>query len=93
MSFEEAAAGLARLFSGPPQQPGKGLWHHRRYDLVRLEDGSVGFIRNEFDAKLEVVFREVLDELLGRSLRTSEGQAHLPSQRSSSRIMVGCETL
>jgi hypothetical protein len=69
MSFEEAAAGLARLFSGPPQQPGKSLWHHRRYDLVRLEDGSVGFVGNEFDAEMDRIFEDVLTEL-GRMSRS-----------------------
>jgi hypothetical protein len=44
---------------------GKCTWQHRRYDLVRFEDGSVGFIRNALDAQLDEIFAEALDEIFG----------------------------
>ena len=65
MTPEEAGAELVKLFSGPPQPIGKWRWQHRQYDLVRLSDGSVGFVRNAFDAEMDQMFTEVLDELFG----------------------------
>jgi hypothetical protein len=49
ISFEEACAALGRLF----------------YDLVRLDDGSVGFVRNTLDAQLDEIFAKALDEIFG----------------------------
>jgi hypothetical protein len=65
ISFEEACAALGRLFSGPPQPRGKCTSQHRRYDLVRLDDGSVGFVRNTLDAQLDEIFAKALDEIFG----------------------------
>jgi hypothetical protein len=66
MTLDEAGAELARIFSGPPKPPGKCLWHHRRYDLARLDDGSIGFVRNALNAEMERIFAEVMEELFGR---------------------------
>ena len=64
MTPEEAGAELARIFSGP-QPRGKCRWQHRQYDLVSLDDGTIAFVRNAFDADMERIFAEVLDELFG----------------------------
>jgi hypothetical protein len=61
----EAMKALAELFSGPPQPRGKCRWQHRQYDLVRLDDGTIGFVRNAFDAEMDQMFAEVLDEFFG----------------------------
>jgi hypothetical protein len=68
MAPEEAAAELVRIFSGPRSPPGKDRHHHRQYDLVRLDDGTVAFIRNAFDAEMERIFAEVMDEIFGPDL-------------------------
>jgi hypothetical protein len=65
MSLEEACAALGRLFSGPPEQRGKCTWQPRRYDLVRFEDGTVGFVRNALDAQLDEIIAKALDEIFG----------------------------
>jgi hypothetical protein len=36
----EAATELDRIFSGPPDPPGKSRYHHMLYDLVRLDDDN-----------------------------------------------------
>lgn len=56
---------MARIFSDPPQPRGKCRWQHRQYDLVRLDDGTLGFVRNAFDAEMDQIFTEALDELFG----------------------------
>jgi hypothetical protein len=61
----EAMKTLAELFSGPPQPRGKCRWQHRQYDLVRLDDGPLGFVRNAFDAEMDQMFAEIMDELFG----------------------------
>ena len=65
MTPEEAGAELARIFSGPPGPRGKWRWQHRQYDLVRLDNGTLCFVRNTFDAEMDRIFTEVLDELFG----------------------------
>jgi hypothetical protein len=65
MSLEEACAALGRLFSGPRERRGKCTWQHRRYDLVRFEDGTVGFVRNALQVELRQTFDRTLDELFG----------------------------
>ena len=65
----EAMKALVEIFSGPPQPLGKCRWQHRQYDLVRLDDGTLGFVRNAFDAEMDRLFTEVLDELFVRSPR------------------------
>jgi hypothetical protein len=50
----EAMKALVQMFSGPPQPIGKWRWQHRQYDLVRLDDGTIGFVRNAFDAEMDV---------------------------------------
>ncbi len=62
MTPEEAGAELVRLFSGPRSPAGKDLHHHRRYDLVRLDDGTIAFVRNTCDAEMERIFAKILDE-------------------------------
>jgi hypothetical protein len=65
MTPDEAGAELVRMFSGPPQPPGKCRWQHRQYDLVRNSDGTFGFVRNAFDAEMTRIFTEILDEMCG----------------------------
>src|ERR1700681_33810 len=57
------------MFSGPPQPPRKCRFKNGQDDLVRLSDGTVGFVRNAFDAEMDQMFAEVMEELLARSLR------------------------
>jgi hypothetical protein len=64
-SLEEACAELGRLFSGPPEQRGKCTWQHRCYDLVRFEDGTVGFVRNALHAEIDQAFAKALNEIYG----------------------------
>jgi hypothetical protein len=40
-------------------------WQHRRCDLVRLPDGSVGFVRNGLDAEISRAIAEAIEELFG----------------------------
>jgi hypothetical protein len=61
----EAMKALVEMFSGPPQPLGKWRWQHRQYDLVRLDDGTIGFVRNAFDAEMDQMFAEVMEELFG----------------------------
>jgi hypothetical protein len=65
MALEKSAAELARIFSGPPDPPGKSRYHHMLYDLVQLPDGTIGFIRNAFDAEMNQIFAEIIAELFG----------------------------
>jgi hypothetical protein len=74
----EAMKALVAMFSGPPQPRGKWRWQHRQYDLVRLSDGTVGFVRNAFDAEMDQMFAEFMDELFGPE-HTEDGE--LPSRR------------
>jgi hypothetical protein len=61
----EAAKAPVEMFSGPPQPRGKCRFQHRQYDLVRLPDGTVGFVRNAFDPEMDQMFAEVMAELFG----------------------------
>ena len=65
MTPDDAGAELVRMFSGPPVPLGKWRWQHRQYALVRLSDGTVGFVRNAFDAEMAQMFTEVMEELFG----------------------------
>jgi hypothetical protein len=66
MTPDEAGEELVRMFnSGPPTPPGKDRHHHLQYDLVRLDDGTIGFVRNAFDAEMKQVFAEIMMELFG----------------------------
>jgi hypothetical protein len=59
MTPKEAGTELTRLFSGPPQPRGKWRWQHRQYDLVRLDDGTIGFARNALDAEISRAMQAV----------------------------------
>jgi hypothetical protein len=63
MTPDKAMAELARLFSGPQPPPGKDRWHHLQYDLVRLDDGTIAFVRNALDAELKQIIDEAIEEL------------------------------
>jgi hypothetical protein len=62
---DEAMAELARIFSGPPDPPGKSRRQHLQYDLVQFDDGTIGFIRNAFDVEMKQMFTEITEELFG----------------------------
>jgi hypothetical protein len=64
----EARAEFVALFTGPRPPPGKDRWHHRQYDLVRLDDRTIGFVSNALDAELKQIIDEAIEELF-RSLR------------------------
>jgi hypothetical protein len=36
-----------------------------QYDLVRLEDGTIGFARNALDAEISRAIAEAIEELFG----------------------------
>jgi hypothetical protein len=55
--LEEAARGLAELFSGPIKGPGP----HHRYELVRGESGELEFQLDE----LHILFDSVMKEICG----------------------------
>jgi hypothetical protein len=61
----EAMKALVEMFSGPPQPRGKCRWQHCQYELIRLDDGTIGFVRNAFDAEMERIFGEIMEELFG----------------------------
>jgi hypothetical protein len=61
----EAMRALVAMFSGPPQPRGKCRWQHRQYDLLRLDDGTLAFVRNAFDAEMDQMFAEIMEELFG----------------------------
>jgi hypothetical protein len=65
MTPEEAGAELGRLFSGPQPPLGKDRWHHLQYDLVRLQDGTIDFVRNALDAEISRAIAEAIEELFG----------------------------
>jgi hypothetical protein len=54
---------LARIFSGPSQPRGKWRWQHRQYDLVRFDDGTIGFVPNVLDAEISIA--DAIEELFG----------------------------
>jgi hypothetical protein len=60
---DEAKAELLKMFSGPPTPPGKDRWHHREYELVRLDDGTIAFVRNALDAELKQIIDEAIEDL------------------------------
>jgi len=60
----EARAKFVGLFSGPRPQPGKDRHHYLQYIPVE-RDGVIEFIRDPFDAEMERILAEVLDELFG----------------------------
>jgi hypothetical protein len=41
--------------------------------LVRFDDGTVGFVRNAFDAEMERIFAGVLDAFDGQLSRSPPG--------------------
>jgi hypothetical protein len=55
---DEAFKALTELFAGPLPPPGKDRWHHRQYIPARLDDGSIGFVREPFSAEVEAIFNE-----------------------------------
>jgi hypothetical protein len=69
MTPDQAMAELVKMFSAPPQPRGKDRHQHLRYIPVQSSDGVIEFIRDPFNAEMERIFAEVVDELLGRSLR------------------------
>jgi hypothetical protein len=62
MTPEETGAELVRIFSGPPQR-GRDLFGGRRYDLVRLDDGTIAFVRNTLDAEISRAIADAIEEL------------------------------
>jgi hypothetical protein len=62
---DEAFEALAKLFAGPMPPPGKERWQHRQYILVRLDDGSIGFVREPFDLEFEAIFNGVMGRRFG----------------------------
>jgi hypothetical protein len=63
-SFDEAAAELAKLFSGPPRPKGKDRYQHLQYIPVE-RDGVIEFIRDPFQLEMRQMFDEILDEMFG----------------------------
>ena len=88
MTPEGAGAELARIFSGPPDPPGKSLWHHRRYDLVRLPDGTVGFVRNALDDEIKRAIDEAIEELFPESEQRRPGCQGVHVRIIASRVML-----
>ena len=64
MTPDEAGAELVKLFSGPPQPKGKDRHQHLQYIPVE-RDGVIEFIRDPFDAEMDQVFAELMEELFG----------------------------
>ena len=60
----EQKADFVKLFSGP-RKWGRDRFCGRLFDLVRLPDGTVGFVRNTFQVNLRRTFDRTLDELFG----------------------------
>jgi hypothetical protein len=60
----EEKAKFVKLFSGPRQR-GRDLFGGLRYDLVRFDDGTVGFVRNAFDAEMDRILTNAIDEIFG----------------------------
>jgi hypothetical protein len=71
---DEAMAELARIYSGPQPPPGKDRWHHRQYDLIRLDDGTVGFVRNTLDAEISRAIAEAIEELFPEPEPAEDGE-------------------
>jgi hypothetical protein len=65
MTPDEAMAELVKIFSGPRPPPGKNRFQHLRYDIIRLDDGTVGFVRNAFQVNLRRTFDQTLDDIFG----------------------------
>jgi hypothetical protein len=60
----EEKAEFVKLFSGP-RRFGRDRFCGRRYDLVRLEDGTIGFARNALDAEIERALANAMDKVFG----------------------------
>jgi hypothetical protein len=50
-------------WNAPPRRLGRDRFGGRLYDLVRLDDGTIGFVRNAFDAELKQIIAEAIEEL------------------------------
>jgi hypothetical protein len=90
MTLEEVCAELAKIFSGPPEPRGKCTWQHRQYDLVRLEDGSITFVRNALDAEIDQAFTKALDEIYGPEPEPGGGRVRAPSLAGSKSCSLTC---
>ena len=60
----EQKAEFVKLFSGP-RRLGRDRFGGRLYDLVRLDDGNIGFIPNALDAEISRAIDEAIEELFG----------------------------
>jgi hypothetical protein len=63
MTLEERAEFIA--MSSRPQQRGRDWFGGRRYDLVRLEDGTIDLVRNALDAEIERALANALVKVYG----------------------------
>jgi hypothetical protein len=87
MTPEEAGVELARLFSGPSQPPGKDRWHHLQYIPVQFPNG-VEFIRDPFDAQMDRIFAEIMEELFEPEPAedSTSSRPHLPNTDQVGRL-------
>jgi hypothetical protein len=75
MTPDQAMAELVKMFSGPQPPPRKDRWHHLQYIPVQFPN-DIEFIRDPFDAQMERIFAEILEELFGPE---PAGDVELPS--------------
>jgi hypothetical protein len=60
----EQKADFVKLFSGP-RKWGRDRFCGRLFDLVRLPDGTVGFVRNALDLEIEEAVTNAMDNIFG----------------------------
>jgi hypothetical protein len=60
----EEKAKFVELFSGP-RRFGRDRFSGRLMDLVQHEDGSITFVPNEFDAEMDRILTNAIDQIFG----------------------------
>jgi hypothetical protein len=65
MTPDQAMAELVKMLSGLPQPRGKDRHQRLQYNPVQRSDRVIAFIRDPFDAEMEWISAEVVDELFG----------------------------
>ncbi len=53
-------------FALKPRRPGGDRFGGRLYELVRLEDGSIAFVRNALQAEIEQALAQGMERLFGK---------------------------
>ncbi len=73
----EQKADFVKLLSGL-RRPGRDRFGGRLYELVRLDDGSITFVRSALQAEIEQALAQAMDEIYGPDPEPAEDDLLLP---------------